>query len=297
MTWELITLTFPETRQWATLPVKVSKQFPFHIFPISIHGSYPKHRHDFLELSLVLDGEGYEIINGKEHPMKAGTCALFLPYHFHEIHTTSRRPLKLFNLMFDLGFLLQPSIFTKGLKNLMYASDNLSPFIQLDDKQFLFFHAIMESLYAELQNDHEWRNDMIQCKLTELLITFDRLRRDGNDSQTWEQTDGRKSLWPIVHYIHTNFSEPISLSRLSKQFNIDISHLSKEFKKHMGMNFTHFLQEVRVRHAGSLLVSTNMSGIEIAMEAGFGSISSYSRIFTQVIGMTPSDYRNQYASD
>lgn len=287
-------MTFPETRQWATLPVKVSKQFPFHIFTTSIHGSYPKHRHDFLELSLIMDGEGYEIINGKEHPMKAGTCALFLPYQFHEIHTTSQRPLKLFNVMFDLGFLLQPSIFTTGLKNLMYAGDNLSPFIQLDDKQFPVFTAILESLYAELQNNHEWRNDMIQCKLTEMLITFDRLRKNEIDSRPQEQTENRKSLWPIVHYIHTNFSEPISLARLSKQFNIDISHLSKEFKKHMGMNFTHFLQEVRVRHACSLLVSTNMSGIEIAMEAGFGSISSYSRIFTQVKGMTPSEYRSRY---
>ncbi|UUZ86576.1 AraC family ligand binding domain-containing protein [Paenibacillus sp. P26] len=40
--------------------------------------SVPSHRHDFIEFSFVLEGQGKEWINGTEHEMRPGTVVLLL---------------------------------------------------------------------------------------------------------------------------------------------------------------------------------------------------------------------------
>jgi AraC-like DNA-binding protein len=91
-----------------------------------------------------------------------------------------------------------------------------------------------------------------------------------------------------------HYQEELTLSSLCSQFHLSVSHLSDLLKRQSGQTFLQILHEVRIRHACGLLSSTQMSMEHIAMEVGYGSYKTFSRIFKQHKKATPSDYRKSH---
>ena len=60
----------------------------------------------------------------------------------------------------------------------------------------------------------------------------------------------------------------------------------------MGCSPSEYLTELRLRRAATLLVSTNLSVSEIALEVGYLSLSHFSRVFRERFGKTPRAFRN-----
>jgi len=275
----------------------ISERFPLHISVNQIFRHFPAHRHDFLEFSLVIGGEGYEIINGEKHAMRSGTCTFLLPYQVHEIVTLSAQPLRLYNCIFDMNILFRVPDAEPGLRELVLSGGNLPSFIHLNRPEDEGIARILEDMLEEYAGKGLWRNGLLLVKLAELLIRFDRLRRRERAERirTVRESPG-SAIWQVVHYIHTNYREPITLSALAARFGISRSHLSEEIKRCIGLNFVRFLHEIRINHALSLLVSTSMDLCDIAAEVGFGSYKTFCRIFRELKGVAPGEYRNRFRS-
>lgn len=276
----------------------ISGSFPFHIDTPSIESIYPAHRHDYLEMSLVIEGTGYQIINGRKFPMMPGICSFLLPYQIHELITVSA-PLRLYNCMFDPDFLLSGSHGKSGLWNLMFTEEELPAYLHIRGAEHDLLHSIAQVMLEEFRNQKQWSKDLIKSKLSEFLIYFDRLRRQELQTSPLQHFSSayNHSIWPIVHYVHTHYGEPITLSGVAELFGINRSRLSSEFVKHVGMNFIPFLHEVRVRHACSLLASTDMSIYHIGLEVGFNSFKTFSRVFRNLKGTTPREFRKRCQSE
>jgi AraC-like DNA-binding protein len=284
---------YPETRSLALShpEITISEHFPFRIGIPRIPSHFPAHRHEYLEISFILEGSGYQVINGKRHSLLPGTFFFLLPYQVHEIFTESDQPLRLYNCMFDMNFLFLSSALVSGLDQLLYIYEELPPSIQPEGDELDVFKRLFAEMLAEFEGDRLWRNHFLQMKLLELLIRFDRLRRQEKVSAPSPDPVGTRSIWSIIRNVHLRYQEPLTLSGLAEQYGMSLSHLSEEFKKHTGVNFVHFLRDVRFRHACGLLASSDMSEIDIAAEAGFGSFRSFSRTFRELKEMTPGKYR------
>lgn len=289
---------YPETRS-LTLShpgIKITEQFPFRIGIPRLRPHFPAHRHEYLEISFIIEGEGYQVINGKRHPLLPGTFFFLLPYQVHEIFTVSEQPLRLYNCMFDMSFLFVSSAHASGLDQLLYLHEELPPSVQPEGEEREAFARLFAEMLAEYEGNRPWREQLLQFKLAEVLIRFDRLRRQGIETGTGaaspsEPAAGARSIWTVVRDVHLRYQDPITLSGLAEQYGRSPSHLSEEFKKYTGVNFVHFVRDIRIRHACGLLASTEMSKTDIAAEAGFGSLRSFSRIFHEVKGVTPGQYR------
>jgi len=285
--------SFPTLRTWAdNTRYGRLDGLPFHLDIYKARRMLP-HRHEYLELSFVLEGEGRQIINGVDYQLKPGTLTFLLPYQTHEM-PYSHESVHLYNCMFDLDFLFRSAGNRSGLKELLFMHDELPPTIQLQGSERQSITSLIEELLREYRGHELWKDDLLQLKLMELLIRFDRLRRPGTVLER-EGTDGHAdTIWSVIHYVHTHYRDPLTLADLSTRFGISRPYLSGAFKKHTGLNFVRFLHEVRIRHACSLLSSSDMSGIDIAAEVGFSCFKSYSRIFREVKGTTPSEYRKRF---
>ena len=55
-----------------------------------------------------------------------------------------------------------------------------------------------------------------------------------------------------------------------------------------------YLMEMRIQYAQDLLVSTDASVMEIATQAGYYSVSSFSKRFKQITNLTPKEYRQKF---
>ncbi len=92
-------------------------------------------------------------------------------------------------------------------------------------------------------------------------------------------------------YIDENYSKDISLDDISRLMNISPYYFSKLFKEKTGENFVEFLTRIRIDKAKELLKSPDISMKEICSEVGYGDPNYFSRIFKKVVGVPPTEYR------
>ncbi|WP_424768997.1 helix-turn-helix domain-containing protein [Paenibacillus sp. sgz302251] len=264
---------------------------PLHISLNRLYHGFRPHRHDFLEFSYVVDGRGSESINDARHEMLPGTFTFVLPYQVHELFTEPGSTLVLYNCMFSMDLLMEPGQ-EEGLLHLI-DRNTLPPFLQLSGQDNERMRYLIEDMYREYKGQEPWRRTMLQVRLKEILACFDRFRRAASPPQTTSNPAGKTnaSVWPIIHHIHQNYQEDLSLSDLAGRFSLSVSRISEVIKQTTGQTYVHFLHDLRLRHACSLLVSTEMSVAEIAMEVGYGSYKTFSRIFRESKGVVPKDYR------
>ena len=94
-------------------------------------------------------------------------------------------------------------------------------------------------------------------------------------------------------YLDRNSSEPVSLEGLASFAELSASHLSAEFRKHIGVPPMRYLLELRLTRASYLLADANMSISEVAREAGFRDPLYFSRQFRRRFGLCPRSYRRR----
>lgn len=271
----------------------MNTKFPYSL-KFELVDTVVPHRHDFLELILVLEGEGVQIVNGNKHRLTSGSFIFLLPYQFHEIQITSEQQLILFICNFDLELLLQFDDDEQGLASMVFESgEELPPFVQLDNDQLKQMNSIFNQMMLDYVSSESMKNSYLKAKLMEALILFHRyrLKQHKPSPAEAEAQKRRGDLWKVIRYVHLNYREDLSLEHLAQVFHYNVSHLSDLFKKRFGQNFTSFLQSLRIRHACGLLLSTNLSVLDIAYEVGFGSFQTFSRAFRKIKGFSPTVYR------
>jgi len=86
----------------------------------------------------------------------------------------------------------------------------------------------------------------------------------------------------------------LTIQELADQVNIPAHHISKLINDHFGQNFVEFVNRYRVEEGKSRLNNdkySHFSLLGIAYESGFNSKSAFNRVFKNVTGTTPSQYK------
>lgn len=93
-------------------------------------------------------------------------------------------------------------------------------------------------------------------------------------------------------YIEKNYSkEDFSLLDTAEYMNLSPQHLSRLFKKEVGITFVDYLTRVRTRKSIELLYQHDMKIYEISEKVGYSSQHYFSSVFKKETGMSPVDYR------
>ena len=85
----------------------------------------------------------------------------------------------------------------------------------------------------------------------------------------------------------------LTLEVMAKELHMNSYYFSSYFKKNAGENFKDYLNRVRVTHALSLLISTNLKIYGIAIEVGFRDARSLTEAFQKVYNETPANYKKR----
>lgn len=92
-------------------------------------------------------------------------------------------------------------------------------------------------------------------------------------------------------YLKENFDKDLSLQRTAEQFAVSPSYLSRVFKEETGQQFSDFIISSRVEKAKEWLENSDISIKEIADRLCYTRVQSFSRIFKQIEGIPPGEYR------
>jgi beta-xylosidase/AraC-like DNA-binding protein len=134
---------------------------------------------------------------------------------------------------------------------------------------------------------------MLYGLLNELIENY---MIDDAYSEISENYDADEKLQAIIHYVHSNYQEGISLSDLAKQMYTSTSTLSRLFKKQTGTYFAEYVNQVRTRYAVDELLYTEKNMTRIAMDCGFSNASAFTKVFRENYNMAPTEYRQKMKS-
>ena len=100
---------------------------------------------------------------------------------------------------------------------------------------------------------------------------------------------GARTLNKAIKIMQMNIEEPVAISDLANQIGHSSRWLERNFKSVMGCSPSRYYRELRLNHAHSLLLNTNMSIQEVALASGYQS--GFSIAYRQCFGKTPSQMR------
>ena len=97
----------------------------------------------------------------------------------------------------------------------------------------------------------------------------------------------------VVDYVRSHYSEQINLKKVAEKFFINASYLGRTFQKITGVSFSEYINQLRIDEAKRLLLQTDKLIYEIANQVGFMESSYFVVKFTQEVGKSPTEYRNE----
>ncbi len=141
---------------------------------------------------------------------------------------------------------------------------------------------VFDKIRQEL-TENERYYDIICSSLAEFLLA--EIFRGEKTKQSADSSDSTeyKRLLQLINerYADITFDEAADFMCFCKPY------FSKYFKKMSGMTFSEYLNIVRVSEAVKMLSKKKLSASEISVEAGFGTIRSFNRIFKKYTGFSP----------
>jgi AraC-like DNA-binding protein len=105
-----------------------------------------------------------------------------------------------------------------------------------------------------------------------------------------------RSLVHARDFMRHAYQRPLNLPDISAQANFSPYHFLRVYKQAFQETPHEFLTRLRIERAKSLLARGSHNVTEACFEVGFSSLGSFSTLFAQRVGLSPSEYRRYVRS-
>lgn len=250
-----------------------------HVDERYLQHSFPLHWHDYYEIELCTSGEGIHRINGVAYPFSKGSFLLLHPSDFHEVEVL--QPLSYFNASFS-SF----AIDKKYLHALLKKNRCICGTLSNDDFDFLC--AVFKKATLENQTLQTQDNTTLQA-LLHVILSF--LFKTPHFLEIEEKP--AFSFGEMIEYIHAHFANSPSLEEVAAHSGLQPNYFCRKFKQATGKTYIEYLNHLKIEHAKNMLQTCDLSIIEIALDSGFSSPSSFLRAFKKQTGYSPLQYKKR----
>ncbi len=242
---------------------------------------------DHYDISYIISGDRKSITPLKSFNYHTGDVAMGVPFLYHQTISQSDVPYDNYLVKYTPQF-IEPFINNVG-KNI---------FDELNEQRICRFskeiQEKLKNMFQEMLNEYNkntpYKEFILQGMLFKLLTTIYENKLDANVTEYKKPLS--KPILETIYYIENNYELSLTLEKVAKTFHFSAGHFSRLFISSLGISFTEYLSNVRIRHAKRLLIQTSKSIMEIALEIGYCNGDYFSSRFKSKTGMTPSEFRN-----
>lgn len=242
------------------------------LFERNTDHSFPLHMHRCYEMVLMLSGEMKIQLDKDEYVLCAGDLILIKPNRLHNYETEATKKSTCLLCVFsgDLIAAISETLTKYRLESVV-------------------IHRVSK-LYKDIFASMEKVDDLPTIKgfLYLLCALFYRLV---DYSAEEEFTGDTALLHNMFMYIENHIDSPCNLHDLAQKLNYNESYLSRLFDRYVGISFSEYVRSIKINHACYLLKNTDESVGAISVKCGYVTQSSFNRIFKQIVGRTPKQYR------
>jgi AraC family transcriptional regulator len=146
--------------------------------------------------------------------------------------------------------------------------------------------ALMEALSCAPSS---LRSEELALRLIERVIAL-----MTGDRQTPAAPTGRETRRVIeaIRLVESDAGRPLELKEMAAVAGMSKYHFLRVFRRLTGVTPHQYLISARLRRAALALVSSRRPVIAIALDSGFGDLSTFNKTFRAVFGRTPTQYRD-----
>ncbi|HJB34861.1 MAG TPA: AraC family transcriptional regulator [Candidatus Blautia merdipullorum] len=258
------------------------------------------HWHPCVEIILPLTGTYQVTVEDSTYDLAKGDIMFLHSGTLHELSGPAKGERLIFQFDVEILYSLRefqsllfsfPSTFMlkRNLKDPTYTA-----------AEGLLLSIIMEARHKKIL----WEAGLYSLVLQLYTLLF---RSSALQMQVFSGKEGNKSENPqvghqyqekflaVCRYLNQNLSSQITLDEAAAYAGFSKFYFSRLFKDFVGKSFTQYLTAQRLHKAKLLLLTTQASITDIAMEAGFNSSSTFNRVFYQSEKMSPSEFRISHA--
>ncbi len=258
---------------------------------------FPEHRHNYVEIMYVVQGSITHRIGDKELTLNKGDVLMLNQYVAHSIKRAGYEDI-------GINFIALPEFFSVPL-SMLQEKNVLAEFIV---GVFQQKNPVPHYLLFRLQNDHQIENlmeNMIDSMLHEhinesvvnqysmglvFLYLLNHLEElSHNSSMDYKET----IVQAVLEYIDSDCRNA-NLTKIAEDTHQSVTVLSKLIKQRTGLNFQEHLQQKRFDMAVGLLLNTDLSVEDIALDVGYENQSYFFKQFKNRYGVTPRRYRIEH---
>lgn len=236
------------------------------------HYDHPRHRHSALEMNLVVSGRGCYEVDGRRHPLVAGSVMWIRPGEPHYVEERS--------CDFEMWIVAaEEALLERSVSQAVLAEQakrGLSRVLPADELRWL---------EREIRRTYERGTaDFLRVGIAYVLLgAWDAT------SQTTESAPGTVLSAPL-HKALALLDQDASLSReaLADSVGTTPERLGRLFQSELGIGFVACRNRLRLSRFLEIQRTGRGTLLGACYEAGFGSYAQFHRVFTEVVGAPPS---------
>jgi len=99
----------------------------------------------------------------------------------------------------------------------------------------------------------------------------------------------------VQNHVMEHLEEPFTIERMAALAAMSARHFARVFAREVKMTPMEFLQGARIDRARQLLETTDLPLKTVAFRSGFGSVRHMRFLFSEKLGLTPVQYRQQFS--
>lgn len=254
--------------------------------------NFDAHWHTALEIIMPI--ENYYDVLTADHEFRVlpGEVMVIPPGELHELRAPESGSRFIF--LFDISPITRLKSFV-GIQSL------LSQPLHITKSGYSQVYEDLCQDLIQMRDEYFSRNEYAELTIFSLLLNF--FTKIGYNHinasnlfpnvRLYKQKEYIQKFNNLMEYIDDHYMEELNLEEIAESTGFSKYHFSRLFKQYTGFTFCDYLCHRRIKVAEELLARPDLSITEVALQAGFPSISTFNRLFKQYKSCTPSEYRSK----
>ncbi|WP_310500980.1 AraC family transcriptional regulator [Paenibacillus qinlingensis] len=251
------------------------------------------HWHKQVEFLVVTQGQLAIQTKDAYTILEAGDVMLLGSSQPHRTHKYAEEPLHQIVFQIDLTqhFDLSSLAYLHLFSELTHSLEPFNALLRSNDTVRTGAYQLIRQIYEESQSRQIGYELAIVAAIKHLLLLL--LRNDTRDLAGLTEDSGISRLRPALDYIDEHLTERITVEDVCRILNLSYHYFIKYFKKVMGLSFIDYVNYKRIKKAERLLLTGDLSIMEISYEAGIQNMAQFYKLFKRYNQCSPKEFKQR----
>lgn len=272
----------------------VSAQYPYTLNRAdSAHTRVPWHWHEELELSYVTAGSLRVSVSGRSYVFQQGEGFYINTNVLHTMESADpQTPVKWDSHMFH-------SVFLGGTYRSIFETKYMDPVLKNRKVELVEFRGETDNqrrlleLLPQISREQDAENHEFLTRNTLSMIwllLMQEIKELENNARFFKPIN-QERIQIMLSFIHQHYAEKLTLDQIAASAMVSKRECLRCFQACIQKTPFAYLIDYRIQMAERLLRASPLTVTQIALETGFNNSAYFTKIFKELRGMTPSQYR------